>query len=210
MSNILPLFNSAPRIRIRLNGRTLAYAIGFNIGISIDVQPISIIGSFQPVALEPLMYNVVTGTMQIIRLVSGVSRNANKAAADLNANKQVTQPASFVEEPDDGPNTANNPMKRADLYQHLDPRQVLSSRSFDIDLYVRVPVQGSEFNGATDEALWMSIKDCRVTSRNTNIAMGSLTNEPLTFQGIYASPTDAAGNNLLFSPDNAVKEAQSQ
>jgi hypothetical protein len=205
MSGILPLFNSAPRIKIRLDDKTLAYAIGFNIGISIDVQPINVIGSFQPVSLEPTMYNIVTGTMQIIRLNSKQMRDEIKAVADTNQNKQITQTGSFVEDYED--DTSNNPIKRNQLYQHLDPRQVLSSRSFDVDLYVKVPVAGSEFNGESDEVLWMSVKDCRITSRNTNISMGSLVNEPLTFQGIYASPTNTSGV-AIFASDNIIKETQ--
>lgn len=209
MSGILPLFNSAPRIKVRINGKTLAYAIGFNIGISIDVQPISIIGSFQPIALEPLMYNIVTGTMQIIRLVSATTRASSVAVARANKNKQISGASDLFDD-------TNNPLRRDTLYQHLDPRQVLSSQSFDIDLYMGLPP--SDSNGATiavaagmapaDQVLWMTVKDCRITSRNTNIAMGSLTNEPLTFQGIYVSPTSTSGDQL-FASDNATQEAQS-
>jgi hypothetical protein len=206
MAGILPLFNSAPRIKIRLDGKTLAYAIGFNIGISIDVQPVNIIGTFQPVSLEPTMYNIVTGTMQIIRLISQQQREDIKNLAKTNENKQVVDSPSYVVDYEQ--DTANSPIKRGGLYQHLDPRQVLSSRSFNIDLYIRVPVAGAVFNGETDEVLWMSVRDCRITSRNTNISMGSLTNEPLTFQGIYASPTSTTGN-LLFASDDLIKEKQS-
>jgi hypothetical protein len=204
MANILPLFNSAPRMKLRLNGKTLAYAIGFNVGVSIDVQPVSIIGSHQPVALEPLMYNVVSGTLQIVRLFS--NRTSAKAVADANPNAQITAKASVIEEANS--DNSNNPLARSELYKHLDPRQVLASRSFDIDLYVRVPK--TDGSGGEDEVPWMSIKDCRITSRNTNIAMGSLTNEPLTFQGLLATNYDATGTNALMIADTTTKETQAK
>jgi hypothetical protein len=187
-------------MKLYLNGQTLAYAVGFNVGISIDVQPVSIIGSHQPIALEPLMYNVVNGTLQILRLFS--NRTATKAAVDTD-NAQIKAPASVIQEATkDG---ANSPLARSELYKHLDPRNVLTSRSFDIDLYVRVP--GVD-NASDNEVRWMTIKDCRITSRNTNIAMGSLTNEPLTFQGILATSYNPEGTEALMLADTATKETQ--
>ena len=202
--SLRPLFSSAPRIKIRANGQLIGYAIGFSVNVSVDVQPVYVIGEYAPVALEPNLYRPVTGSMQIVRL-----RNLAEGVASTGGGKFVKNAAGKVVPPTDPSAIANNsPLDQKALFKHLEPQTILFSQTFDIDLYMKVPTSetadGVLTTLTTTEALWMTIKDCRIVSRNTNISMGQLVNEPLNFQGLLVSPTD---ETAAFSLDSSVKQA---
>lgn len=203
MSGLISTFAAAPRLKLRINGNVVAFAVGFNINISVEVQPVYVIGSYKAVSLEPTMYNVVTGSLQIVRLTSSNTKDAliaNSIKDKLSGGTAVATQQSLSDAAGNeliapttaGASATNNPLQ-AELFKHIDPAQLIVSRSFDVDVYMKVP-DGSKFKEttgfkATDlkEVAWMHIMDCRITSRNTNISMGQIVNEPLTFQGLIAT-----------------------
>jgi len=204
--SLRPLFASAPRIKIRISNNLVGYALGFNINVSVDVQPVYVLGQYEPVSLEPTLYQPVTGTMQIVRL-RNLSQNLNNPSGQLyqtavdGTGKQTLVASNSAETA-----ASNSPLSQATLFKHLDPRTILFSQTFDIDLYMKVPVQDSNAaNGQLiySELPWMTIKDCRIVSRNTNISMGQLVNEPLNFQGLLATPT---GNTAQYVLDQSVNQ----
>lgn len=176
------LFTTAPRCKIYINNKAVAYAIGFNFNISVTIQPVMVVGEVAPVALEQTMYNTVTGTMQIVRL---------KNAAVI------------------GTGTAGTPLAQGELFAHTDPSTVLLARGFSVQVYLRkATIAASQSiadaaatagitdtsqtqkmaiqNGLLEEIKWLEIQGCRITGRSTNISMGQLVNEPLNFQGLLA------------------------
>lgn len=227
-----PLFSTAPRIEIYIGDSKIAYAIGLNLNVSVDIQPVRIVGQFGPVSLEPTRYNPVTGTMQIIRLASSESfsemeaaRNgliANGKFTDTNVTAKTYNDKGESTESVDGVVQTEGQVLQGSLYQHLDPAQVLISRAFDVKLKMRIPdstnaavqnalgVDGSNQFINSSEGLytsvdWLKIVNCRITSRNVNIAEGQLVNEPVSFQGLMATPIDA-NSNSLFTLDSSNKE----
>lgn len=216
-----PLFTSAPRIKIKINGVDIAYGVGLNIGVNIAQQPVNVIGKFGPISIEPTLYNPVTGTFQILRLLTQEQVSERIAAANaLNQlskfNQQPSQ-AAVSENGNENTTTAipgssafdsNNPLSQQELHRHMSPRSVLLSRAFDIDLYMKVPNvanpavanlladEGTDLQNITSdtnsdlfvEVPWMRIQNVRVSSRNTNITMGQIVNEPVSFQGLLLSP----------------------
>jgi hypothetical protein len=192
--SIRPLFASAPRIKLRIDNNLVAYAIGFNINVSVEVQPVFVLGQFAPVSIEPTMYNVVTGTLQIVRLFS-TSHGNTTAKTDQayksdpfgqgTANQTAKANNLSDDEKTDGPAGAtNNPLSQAELFKHVTPSQLLLSKSFLVELFMKVPTD-TNATGLT-EVSFMTVEDCRFTSRNTNISMGQLVNEPMNFQGLLA------------------------
>jgi hypothetical protein len=226
MSNLQPLFASAPRLKLYINQGLVAYAIGFNFRVSVTVQPVFAIGSFEPVSLEPTMYNTVTGTIQIVRLLSPNTLTSLRKGSDGGGQDEITSistPSSNIIQNSGvggdatlsgtlesvAPGGAvsgvtNNPIAQSALFNHVSPQQLLLSKAFDMHLFMKLPTaagmakNGVGFNATTDleEVAWMAINTCRITSRNTNIAMGQLVNEPLNFQGLLA----------LHSQDDATKQ----
>ena len=196
--SLRPLFSSAPRIKIRANGKLIGYAIGFSVNVSVDVQPVYVIGEYAPVALEPNLYRPVTGSMQIVRL-RDLAAGGSLAGFVKNANGET------VASTDPTLAANNSPLDQKALFKHLEPQTILFSQTFDIDLYMKVPTSETAAGVlTTTEAHWMTIKDCRIVSRNTNISMGQLVNEPLNFQGLLVSPT---GETAAFTLDNSVTQA---
>jgi len=187
MSDIMPLFATAPRLKIRIQESLVAYAVGFNIAVSVDVQPIFVIGSYAPVSLEPTLYNTVTGTMQIVRLLSKetLAKKAARHQGGALAFTGVDGNELTGSAPDTG-SGSNSPLEQKELFKHIDPEKLLLSRSFNTDIYMKVP---NDTHTGLVEKSWMKIVDCRITSRNTNIAMGQLVNEPVSFQGLLATPS---------------------
>lgn len=210
MSNLQPLFASAPRIKLYINNQVVAYAIGFNFNVSVDVQPVFVLGKFAPVSLEPTMYNTVTGTLQIVRLKSvDLKAAANTQSGKTDASQPITTggitDAEKLANAAGGSSAAggsNTPISQSELFRHITPSQLLLSQAFDMQLFMKVPkaaaaaVPGSSTatavpavlaNTQLQEVPWMNIQSCRITSRNTNISMGQLVNEPLNFQGLLAT-----------------------
>ena len=189
MANLKPLFATAPRIKVYIQDKVVAYAVGFNLSASVDVQPVFVLGQYAPIALEPTMYNIVTGTMQITRLSSQSRTAAANAAADqltsAGANQQTANSNSLATGGElnstVGNGVTNSPLAQKELFLHLDPSKLLLSESFDVKLYMKVP---NATNDGLEEKLWLTGQNCRITSRNTNIAQGQLVNEPLSFQGL--------------------------
>lgn len=238
MSSIAPLFTTAPRIKIFVGGVQVAFAVGLNISASVDVTPVNIVGKFGPVSLEPTQYNPISGTMQIISVISkdDLTNTAdlinNNVATDGTLDTALAQVASFDELGNiiysdasaaaAETNDSNNPIAQSGLIRHMDPRTVLLSRTFDLDLYMKVPdssnadvqtLLNSSFsddggiNGA-DPALfkevpWLSVKNCRITSRNINIAQGQLTNEPVSFMGTLLTSKTIEGVDIMKEDNGA-------
>ena len=204
MSGIKPLFTSAPRIKVKIDGLEIAYAIGLNINVGVDLKPVNIIGKFGAVSIEPTLYNVVTGTMQIVKMntrdqvynqslklpgakynsVVGTGAIGSSAIGTMQLKDSVSEFAN------------NSILTYKGLAAHLDPTKVLASETFDLELWLKP-------DGATTEVLWMVINDTRLASRNANISMGQLVNEPVNFQALWATPHDNLAE-ALFAPDFGV------
>jgi len=202
MSGLQPLFASAPRIKLYIDQQLVAYAIGFNFNVSVDVQPVFILGKYGPAALEPTMYNTVTGTLQIVRLKNPtvIANSGGKTSIKTKAGAAGTEAKGSV-------TATNTPISQKELFKHITPGQLILSQAFNMQLYMKIPsaeaaVAAVAATASTDavpakaailsktaleEVEWMRIEGCRITSRNTNISMGQLVNEPLNFQGLLAT-----------------------
>jgi hypothetical protein len=218
MSGAMPLFATAPRLKIYIKDQPVAYALGFNINISVEVQDVYVIGQYAPVTNEPTMYNLVTGTMQIQRLVSQTTQNQLNALAgavdqltDQNGRRAVADFANTAQggESTTVSGTSNSILAQSELTRHLDPTKVLTSQAFNIRVYMKVPkIDGGNFATTTpilEEKEWMQIQNCRITSESMNITMGQLVNIPVNFQGLLA--TSAIAGLTQFQLDNAIKQA---
>jgi hypothetical protein len=202
----------------------IAYAIGLSMNVSVNVQPVNVIGNFGPVSYEPTMYNPVTGTFQIVRLQNKAFKDARIARAKtLYAGSKIIDPNQIdtqIRESD------NNILTQSNLSDHLTPERILLSSTFDIDVYLNINDTGNNTNSAainkfndvnqrSRDAIitrWLRIKDCRLVSRNVNIASGSLINEPLNWLGLLAMQQNGldlqgAGSDLQSLDSNIQEKA---
>lgn len=208
------LFTSAPRIKLLIDSKTIAYAVGFNVSVNIGLQPVNVMGQFGPITIEPTMYNVVTGTMQILKLNStGTMKNIKDKVDGATPNLSNSGFNTAKVSPSDAQtavyknSSVIESLENVDaVADHLNPASVLASKTFDLDIYLRINDGTNSAKDSTtvgvggNERLWLKIIDVRLGSKNTNITMGQLVNEPVSFQGLLLSPTDAAGLEV-FSQD---------
>lgn len=231
----MPLFASAPRVHLKIGNNTLGYAIGFNFNISVDVQPVYAIGHYNAIALEPTYYNVVTGTIQIMRLSHVDARQSNLASSNSNPIRTGSgsvastvlgwDGSSQTSATNDATDAAGLASSNAvlgspgSLYAHLDPSKVLMSQLFDMDVYLTVQTS-SDINGTsklTDAAL--KAKKAAVDGLKENqkwftIAGCRITsrNTNITFGQIVNEPVSFNGLIVLpegcgFQDDNLLKDA---
>lgn len=230
INNSTPLFLSAPRVIITVDNMLVGMAIGLNFNISIDVQPIYTMGQYGPAALEPTFYNVITGTIQLIRLSRPTARNdyiqnsadpGNTTALDWDGEQAGNNKGTT-----DVQTNSPSLLGQSALYTHLDPASVAISRLFDMSIKVRVltdrKIPSLDKDGTKildslgkpvlvameaqlEQQNWMAIRGCRITGRTTNITFGQIINEPLNFSGLLVTPVNARGEDV-FSADNYVKQ----
>jgi len=221
MAGKLPLFASSPRCKLTINGQDVAYAIGLNLSASVQLQEVRILGEFAIQSIEPISYAPVSGSFQIVRLleqeqVTQQVASATAIATSLQGQLQENTGAKVAQ---------NNSIPLAGnfnqglLLEHLDPRKVLLSQSFDVELQLKVPkfvqtaavngttaAQASLAPGATDFLVsFLKVIDCRLTGSSMNISPGQLLTQSLEFQGLLMINT-ARGTGFEEKADSSIRD----
>lgn len=150
MAGQTPFFMSGPRLKIKVDGQTIAYAVGLDLRVSRNVQIVNVLGSYASVALQATAYNGVSGSMQIVRLMDKASAKSNidafKAATTKDTENWtgvssltgVASNSSIVK----GNATSNSVISASEnLIRHLDPESVLASSTFDIEVWQMYPTE---------------------------------------------------------------------
>lgn len=150
-----PFFTSAPRITLLIGSSRVGYAIGLTLNISISVEPVKILGTFETLSLEPLAYLPVTGSMRILKLLPISQQTAVLAGAKEGSG---TAPRTFSINND---STSTGMEKQGAIYQHVNPASILISKSFDLNIDVRGLT-------ATAQAAILASKNAFVTQANSN------------------------------------------
>jgi hypothetical protein len=216
-SGKMPFFVAAPRCVISLAGQDIAYAVGLSMSVSKVLEPVRILGKFAPVTFESLMVNPVRGSLQIVRLLSSASQNADAATKEFggaglnsatfhNPEKAVTA-ADPTQDSAAAPGvigTAGTILSQAGLYRHLDPVSLILSQSFDIQISLKVPTLSP--NNFDDGLLakgsytltslpFITIKNARLSGARGSITPASLFRESFTFEGLLAIQNGESGDN---------------
>lgn len=227
MSGKMPLFAAAPRCVLRVGEQKIAYAVGLSMNVNVETERVKILGQYKTLAIEPLTMAPVTGTFRVVRLLSKATRDNNAELLQTNsdlrsafvgddadakyqqAGEDVNVDFASAVEGDGSSVLAQNNLER-----HLDPETVLFSQTFDLDLFLKVPIIGADnFDAATGflkagvipklvETNFMSIKDCRITSASVDLTPGRLLEEPFSFEGLLAiSHWDSEGKPVQEADD---------
>ena len=217
MSNKLPLFASAPLCTIEINETKIAYAVGLSLNVGISLQEIRVLGQYELESIEPMAMMPVTGSFQVIRLLTEGTRAQNSTAAKAATNslvrtadevtdvkglaKDAVIANSTISEQGTGALTGSS-----ELAKHLDPRTILLSKSFDITIKMKVPSVKNASGEWTEgeEKVFMEVKDCRLSGASASISPGALLTESVEFQGLIAV-RKKAGKSVEF-PSAKVKD----
>ena len=196
-----PFFMSGPRLLLKIDGIKVAYAVGLDLRVSRNVQIVNTLGSFASVALQATMYNGVSGSMQIVRLLDTASRTALEKAAP---EKKATTDNELIGLKNESSNptdaTTNSLISATDnLKKHLDPSSVLASSTFDIEVWqmypttVTVDSKNPSLNNEGVLVKHFTVQNCRLNSRSASISAGQLLTESFSFTGTLLVSEDRPG-----------------
>lgn len=196
-----PFFMSGPRLLLKIDGIKIAYAVGLDLRVSRNVQIVNTLGSFASVALQATMYNGVSGSMQIVRLLDTKSRTALETAAPgktATTDNELIGLKTVSNNPNDA--TTNSLISATkNLAKHLDPSSVLASSTFDIEVWQMYPTEetkksaGEQLNNEGVLVKHFTVQNCRLNSRSASISAGQLLTESFSFTGTLLVSEDRTG-----------------
>lgn len=181
MSGMLPSFLAGAALEIRMGSTVLAYAQNCAWTDDMTTAPVGGIGSYSQHALEPLAY-IGRGSMTLTHYSTQVFNAIQAGLSDKNwapSNMDASAPL---------PATSQNNIAYRDGNSLLgdnffNPVSMLVSRTFDINVYEKVP-NGRDANGkltyATSNQIY-TLVDCRMTNLSMTFTPGTLVNQVVSF-----------------------------
>jgi hypothetical protein len=155
--------------KIKLGGKTLAYAVDFQYNVETSVVPVEVIGRVEVISHEPIAMSV-GGSFTIARYTKAmvdVNRTLKDAAAGGNGVGKLAAGSAA-----DG-----------DMSGAFNPAKVFSSSTVDIVIYQRKPgADGSR--PAVDFDEFMKITDCRLTRLSGSLNKRGILQETYGFVGV--------------------------
>lgn len=177
MAKLAPFFLTGANAKIKLNGKTLAFATDLSYSVEVPHAAPTLLGNYEVASLEPLAYKV-SGTFTLIRYMGGVA----KALRDQGYNVP-----SGVD--DDGNGVGNwgpdNFFQRNGIFSNdgqahraLNPADFDNAVRFDIEIYQKVAGGG--------QCAVARLKDVRIARASLTLNKKSPAMQNFTFQAIYA------------------------
>jgi hypothetical protein len=152
--------------KLKIGGKTIAYATDVSYAVTVDVVPVEVMGRYEVITNEPIAVNVA-GSFSIVRYTS-TAAGADGRAANGNGVGQFGA----------GQGNAFN------------PSQMLSTSTVDIEIFQR------NAPGADPSELLVKIEDCRLTRLTSGISKRGVMVENYDFVGvIYDDDSFVAGKS---------------
>lgn len=166
MSGKKPSFVTGANAKIKVGGKTFAYAADVSYQVAVDTVPIETMGRYEAVTNEPVNYSVA-GELSVVRYTKVANANGmpstNAAGNGLGA-------VNF--------NTGGN---GAD---HINPGNILFSTTWDLSVYQKQ--QAAEGGPTSESSEFITITDCRFTRKSAGINKRGILVDRLGFVGILA------------------------
>ena len=169
-----PIFITGANAKLKVDGKTMAYAQDVSYSVSVDTIPIETMGRYEAVTNEPVNYSVA-GEFAIVRYTS----------AAVSAAAGIDQAAT-------GGNGLGNIKGKANLTNalssHVNPGKLLESITWDLEVYQK----GA---GAGTDAPVIKVLDCRITRKSGGLNKRGILVERISFVGLLHS--DESMTNTL-------------
>lgn len=164
-------FVTGANAKIKVGGKTFAYASDVSYSIVVDTIPIETMGRYEAVTNEPVNYSVA-GELSVVRY-TGIAKANNMpgAHADGNGVGKVNYQT--------GGNAADE----------LNPGNLLFSQSWDLAVFQKTQnaATAGGSTAATSEAVeFITIRDCRFTRKSAALNKRGILVDRLAFVGILA------------------------
>jgi hypothetical protein len=158
--------------KLKIGGKTIAYATDVSYAVTVDVVPVEVMGRYEVVTNEPIAVNVA-GSFSIVRYTDTANAALPLAAAKGNGIGELGKGLA-----DDGQKNAFN------------PQQMLSTSTVDVEIFQR------NAPGQDPSKPLVKISDCRLTRLTSGISKRGVMVENYDFVGIlYSDDSFEAGGS---------------
>ena len=181
MAGIKPSFITGASAKIKVGGKTFAYAADVSYAVSVDTVPVETMGRYEAVTNEPVNYSV-SGELSVVRYTKFASGSAGN-------NPFQTSTAS------------GNGAQASGLTGFYDPASILASQTLDIEIYQKQTTNvttgaGAGGSSAVSPTLVGKVRDCRMNRLSGGITKRGILVERMSFVGILWDGDDfAAGHS---------------
>jgi hypothetical protein len=182
MAGKLPSFITGANAKIKIGDLTMAYAQDVSYSIEVSTIPVETIGRYEVVANEPVAY-FVSGTLSVIRY----TKSAASAASTIDG---VQKTGNSINNWDD--TAAGN------IGGHFDPSRLLSSKTFDLEIFSKLP---SDTAGANGTESIIKVRDCRLTRKSGSVTKRGLIVDQFAFSAILADNDDETASGTSGDQD---------
>jgi hypothetical protein len=185
MANKVPFFLTGANAKIKLNGRTVAFATDISYTVEVIHATPQLLGMYEAANIEPLAYRV-SGTLTIIRYArnmkgfleeqgrvapEGVSDRGDSIGSFGPENKNVGQTAVSTVYGNDG--KAN---------QSLDPKEFRNAVKFNIEIFQKAH---NSTLGTEDLQAIARLRDCRLIRTDFALSKRTPATQKFAFKAIY-------------------------
>lgn len=171
MAGKKPSFITGANAKIKVGGKTFAYAADVSYQVAVDTIPIETMGRYEAVTNEPVNYSVA-GELSVVRY-TGIAKTNGMP----------------------GTNTGGNGLGKVDYTtggngaNELNPGNILFSQTWDLSVFQKEQLAATAAGGTatvTDSVEFITIKDCRFTRKSSALNKRGVLVDRLAFVGIIA------------------------
>lgn len=186
MAGQTPSFITGANAKIKIGTLTMAYAQDVSYSIEVSTIPVETIGRYEVVTNEPIAY-FVSGTLSVIRYTKSAASLAGSGTVP-----GVKNTGNSVNNWNDS--TAGN------IGHHFDPANLISSKTFDLEIFSKVPTDtggavaanattGVAAIAASTESI-IKIRDCRMTRKQGSVTKRGLITDQFAFSAVLVNNDD--------------------
>lgn len=171
MAGKKPSFITGANAKIKVGGKTFAYASDVSYQVIVDTIPIETMGRYEAVTNEPVNY-VVAGELSVVRYTRIAQQN-NMPGTNVGGN---------------GLGKVNYATGGTGSHE-IDPGNLLLSQTWDLAVFQKeqaAPTAGGGTAAVTDSVEFITIKDCRFTRKSAGLNKRGILVDRLAFVGILA------------------------
>jgi hypothetical protein len=174
-----PSFITGANAKIKVGGKTFAYASDVSYQVVVDTIPVETMGRYEAVTNEPVNY-AVAGELSVVRYTK-IAKANNMPSTDANGN---------------GLGNVNY-QTGGKGSNEFDPSNLLFSSTWDLAVYQKQQLAAAAGGPAltTDAVEFISIKDCRFTRKSAALNKRGLLVDRLAFVGVLADDDSFDANN---------------
>jgi len=178
MAGKKPSFITGANAKIKVGGKTFAYAADVSYQVAVDTIPIETMGRYEAVSNEPVNYSVA-GELSVVRYTSVAKNNGMP-----------------------GTNTGGNGLGKVDYTtggngaNEMNPGNILFSQTWDLSVFQKEqPAAGAGAAVTVDSVEFITIKDCRFTRKSSALNKRGILVDRLSFVGILADDDSFDASN---------------